>query len=155
MWGEKIAVLGSRSNIRNTRAMLWRRATEPHARTHTPASSNAAWQTLSLSPIGLRDRLSTLRSSRVAPPSVGVGERAGAVSRRCPLARARRAQRSKLTIINEKSRFVLLILCHRTGRCDARTIAAERCSFAHRIERSVASKDRETTDDGFAQDFMN
>lgn len=40
------------------------------------------------------------------------------ISRRSPrVPRARRAQRSKLTIINEKrSRFVSLILCHR-ARC--------------------------------------
>lgn len=49
-------------------------------------------------------------------------------------ARARRAQRSKWTIINEKSRFVPLILCHCSRHCDARTIVMKRCSFVHRIE---------------------
>lgn len=57
----------------------------------------------------------------------------GAVSRRSPrVPRARRAQRSKLTIINEKSRFVPLILCHRTRRCYARSIVTERCNFCTR-----------------------
>lgn len=82
MW-EKDNILDSHLNIRNTRATLWRRTTKPRTHTrihvHAPVRLNAAWQTLS--PIGLRDRLSTLRSSWVATPSVG--ER---VSRRCPLA---------------------------------------------------------------------
>lgn len=94
---------------------------------------NAAWQTPS--PIGLLDRLSTLRSPWVAPPSTRARARDAVISRRSPrVPRARQAQRSKLTIINEKrSRFVSLILCHRT-RVLQRTIVAERCGFVRKIE---------------------
>jgi len=57
-------------------------------------------------------------------------------------ARARRPRRSKWTIINEKSRFVPLILYRGIRRCGARTIVAEHGGgFAHRIARGIDSID--------------
>lgn len=106
---------------------------------HTPARLNAAWQTLS--PIGLRDRLSTLRSSWVALPSVG--ER---VSRRCPLAcRARDKHNGVNWQLSMKSldssRWFYVIALGTVTRAQSSQSAVVSCIKSNRI-----SKYRKTTE---------